>query len=97
MTRKITAKVPGPLPISFKDFAKNPVVGTMFLVIVGISALYVDIRGTFKEQIGNQEIKIEKLETRVDMLSNQLRITDSSLSAASSKLNVLQSLGKIPK
>ena len=30
-----------PLPISFKDFSKNPVVGTMFLVIVGISVLYI--------------------------------------------------------
>ena len=32
-----------PLPISFKDFAKNPIVGTLFVVLIGISYLYVDI------------------------------------------------------
>ena len=56
-----------PLPISFKDFSKNPVVGTMFLVIVGISVLYIDIRGTFNNQIEGQGRKIEKLETRVSL------------------------------
>ena len=53
-----------PLPISFKDFSKNPVVGTMFLVIIGISVLYIDIRGTFNNQIEGQGRKIEKLETK---------------------------------
>ena len=33
-----------PLPISFKDFAKNPIVGTLFLVLIAISYLYIDVR-----------------------------------------------------
>jgi hypothetical protein len=31
-----------PLPISFKEFSKNPVVGMLFLCICGISYLYID-------------------------------------------------------
>jgi len=42
------------LPVSFKDFAKNPVVATLFIVLCGISALYIDVRSTFKDQITSQ-------------------------------------------
>ncbi len=43
-----------PLPISFKDFAKQPIVGTLFVVLIGISYLYIDIKGTFQGQIQSQ-------------------------------------------
>jgi hypothetical protein len=89
--------VGNPLPISFKDFAKNPVVGTMFLVIVGISVLYIDIRSNFKEQIESNVRKVEKLEQRVDGCQDMLRRTDSSLSSANSKLQTLNDLGAIRK
>ena len=39
-----------PLPISFKEFAKNPVVGTLFIVLIAIGYLYVDVKTTFKDQ-----------------------------------------------
>jgi hypothetical protein len=64
----IKENVTNPLPISFKDFSKNPVVGTMFLVIIGISALYIDIRSTFHDQIEKQGIKIEQLESKMDAM-----------------------------
>ena len=60
-----------PLPISFKDFAKNPIVGTLFLVIVGISALYVDIRSNFNSRIDDQEYRIKNLEFK-DSLKTQV-------------------------
>jgi hypothetical protein len=86
-----------PLPISYKDFSKNPVVGTMFLVIIGISVLYIDIKGTFNNQIEGQGRKIEKLESRVDLVSDALRRCDSSLASATTKLSTLEQLGKIQK
>jgi hypothetical protein len=84
-----------PLPISFKDFAKNPVVGTIFLALIGISYLYIDVRNTFTDQIERQNGKIDKMEIKVDACTNQLRRSDSLLSASSSKIMVLQQLGQI--
>jgi len=82
-------------PISFKEFSKNPVVGTMFIVLLAIGYLYVDIRGVFEEQSLKQEKRIEKLETKVDVLSSLLRVTDSALSSANTKIITLEMLGDI--
>lgn len=90
-------KVTNPLPINFKEFSKNPVVGTMFIVIVGISALYIDIRSTFHSQIEAQGNKIEKLENKMDTMSQSLIKCESAMSGASAKLSTLESLGKIEK
>jgi hypothetical protein len=82
-------------PISFKEFSKNPVVGTMFIVLIAIGYLYVDIRGVFEEQSTKQEKRIEKLENKVDVLTSTLRITDSALSSANTKIITLEMLGNI--
>jgi hypothetical protein len=93
----VKQNVTNPLPISFKDFSKNPVVGTMFLVIIGISALYIDIRSTFHDQINNQGAKIEKLEQKMDAMGQSLIKCESAMSGANAKLSTLESLGKIEK
>lgn len=83
------------LPVSFKDFAKNPIVATLFIVLCGISALYIDVRSTFKDQITSQGVKVEKLDEKVDIMQVALRRCDSSLASATAKLSTLESLGKI--
>lgn len=90
--KKVSAN---PLPISFKEFSKNPIVGTLFLVLVAISYLYIDVRSTFTDQISKQDIKISAMEKKVDLCTDQLRKSDSLLSASTSKIMVLQQLGKI--
>ena len=82
-------------PISFKEFAKEPVKGLLFIVLIAISYLYIDGKINYKSQIDKQGQKIEVLETKVETLTNQLRRSDSALSAAVSKITVLQELGKI--
>jgi hypothetical protein len=72
-------------------------VGTLFVVLIAIGYLYIDVRSTFQGQAKNQDVKIEKLETRLDMVTNALRRCDSSLAAASTKLSTLEQLGKIQK
>jgi hypothetical protein len=84
-------------PVTFKEFSKNPVVGTMFLVIIGISGLYVDIRTTFNKQIDGQGSKIEKMEVKVDMLTDAVRRADSALSSTTTKISTLEQLGAIQK
>lgn len=82
-------------PISFKEFSKDPVKGLLFIVLLAIGYLYVDIKLSNKEFQEGQNKKIELLEVKVDQLTLQLRKSDSALSAATSKIKVLQELGKI--
>lgn len=82
-------------PISFKEFAKEPVKGLMFICIIAVGYLYVDIKMSNSSQQKSLNEKITKLEIKVDQLTDQLRKSDSALSAAASKIAVLQELGKI--
>ena len=97
MAIKEKVNLTNPLPLPFKDFSKNPVVGTMFLVIIGISVLYIDIRGNFNSQLESQSAKIEKLEQKMDAMGQSLIKCESAMSGASAKLSTLESLGKIEK
>jgi hypothetical protein len=82
-------------PISFKEFAKEPVKGLMFICIIAVGYLYVDIKMSNSSAQKSQNEKIEKMEVKVDRLTDALRKSDSTLSAAASKIAVLQELGKI--
>jgi hypothetical protein len=82
-------------PISFKEFSKDPVKGLLFIVLIAIGYLYVDIKMSNKDIVAKQDAKIVTLETKVDLLSTQLRRSDSALAAAVSKISLLQQLGKI--
>jgi hypothetical protein len=83
------------MPISFKDFSKDPVKGMLFLVLLAIGYLYVDGKMNYTSQIETQAKRIQVLEVRIENLGNQLRRSDSTLAAAESKIAVLQQLGKI--
>jgi len=83
------------LPISFEQFSKDPVKGFLFITLIAIGYLYVDQKMQYTEQIERQGSKIEKLEAKIDALSMQLKRSDSLLSATTSKILVLQELGKI--
>jgi hypothetical protein len=82
-------------PINFKEFSKDPVKGLLFIVLLAIGYLYLDIKLSNKEIQDKHNQKIEVLEVKVDRITNQLRKSDSALSAAVSKITVLQELGKI--
>lgn len=95
-TKETTAvKAPSLMPISFKDFSKDPVKGLLFIVLIAIGYLYVDGKMNYTNQIATQSKKIEVMEIRLENLSNQLRRSDSTLASAESKIAVLQQLGKI--
>jgi len=90
MDKKISA-----LPISFEQFSKDPVKGFLFITLIAIGYLYVDQKLMYTEQIESLGSKIEKLEAKIDALGIQLKRSDSLLSATTSKILVLQELGKI--
>ena len=93
ITEKATEAIK--MPISFKQFSKNPVIGTLFIVLIAIGYLYIDVRKTFTDQASSQAVKIEKLEVKDEALHDAVRKLDSSLSSANSKLSTLEQLGKI--
>ena len=82
-------------PLSFSEFAKQPVKGIMFLCLIAIGYLYVDLKINYNSQIEKQGARIESLEHKIDVLTEQLRRSDSLLSASASKIRTLQELGKI--
>ncbi len=82
-------------PISFSEFSKEPVKGVMFLCLVAVGYLYIDLKLNYNKQIEKQGEKIEILESKIDILTQQLRRSDSTLAASTSKLMLLQELGKI--
>jgi len=96
-TKKVVENISNTVkpPITFSEFSKEPVKGLLFIVIIAIGYLYVDSKVNYNSQIEKQGQKILILETKIDALTNQLRRSDSALSAAVSKITVLQELGKI--
>lgn len=83
------------MPVSFKDFAKNPVVGTLFIAICGIGYMYMDSKNQNDSIIEAQNKKIFVLEVKVDKLVERVRVSDSMMSSAQAKIKTLQELGKI--
>ena len=86
---------PVPGIMDFKTFAKNPIVATLFLVLCGISGLYLDIRSTFQSQAKSQDFRIEKVENRLDLVQEALRRSDSAKAVSTTQLKTLQELGAI--
>ena len=84
-------------PISFKEFSKDPVKGLMFICIIAVGYLYVDIKMSNEKNVGKQDVIIEKLEAKVDTLQFQVVKLVGESSALNSKIQVLESLNKIPQ
>lgn len=81
--------------ITFKEFVKQPILAILFVLLCAIGYLYVDQKLFYNAQIEAQGQKIEKLELKVEQLTEQLRKSDSTYSAVASRLATLQELGKI--
>jgi archaellum component FlaF (FlaF/FlaG flagellin family) len=84
-------------PITFKEFSKDPVKGLMFICIIAVGYLYVDIKMSNTSIVGKQDARIENLETKVDTLQNQVVNLVGEASAKNAKLEMLESLNKLPQ
>jgi len=83
------------LPISFEQFAKDPVKGLLFLCVVAIGYLYVDNKMNYQDQVENCESRTIVLEKKVDYLTSRLSRTDSSLAVAVTKLKIIAQVNDI--
>ena len=84
-------KTPGLPTFTFDQFTKNPVGAIAIICLLAVSWLYVDLRGTYKEQIAISNQKIEKLEYKIDQLQVSIKKSDSALAAAITELRILNS------
>jgi hypothetical protein len=80
------------MPISFKEFAKDPVKGLLFLVIIAVGYLYVDNKTNYTSQIEKCDVNVEKLTNKVDLLDERLKKSDSTLARAAAKLEMLSEI-----
>lgn len=83
------------LPISYKDFAKDPVKGILFIALSAIGYLYVDNKMNYQGQIEMCYDKTVELEKKVEMLTYRVSKSDSALAVATTKLKILTQLNKI--
>lgn len=82
------------LPINFEQFSKDPVKGLLFLVLMAVGYLYVDNKMNYQGQVENCGKTVEKLQTKVDVLEERLRKSDSTLARAAAKLEILNEVSK---
>ena len=59
-------------PVSFKEFASDPVKAILFLAVIAIMYLYIDNKVVYQDVIIAQGVRIEKLEGQVEILTNKL-------------------------
>jgi hypothetical protein len=83
------------LPISFKEFSKDPVKGVLFITLLAIGYLYVDNKMNYQGQIEMCYEKTIQLDKRVETLTYRVSKSDSALAVAATKLMILTKLNKI--
>jgi len=80
------------LPVSFEQFAKDPLKAIMFLVVCAVGYLYVDNKMNLTSQIEKCDKNVEQVYKKVDILEDRLRKSDSTLARAGAKLEMLSEI-----
>jgi outer membrane murein-binding lipoprotein Lpp len=80
------------MPISFKEFSKDPVKGLLFLVVLAVGYLYIDNKMNYISQIDKCSVNVEQLTKKVDLLDERLKKSDSTLARAAAKLEMLDQI-----
>ena len=78
------------LPITFEQFSKDPTKGLLFLVIVSIGYLYVDIKLSNSDLIGKYDERVAGQDQKIELLTEHVRRSDSTLGYMISKVEMLQ-------
>ena len=80
------------LPVSFEQFAKDPLKAIMFLVVCAVVYLYVDNKMNLNAQIEKCDKNVQELNVKTDILEERLRKSDSTLARAGAKLEMLSEI-----
>jgi hypothetical protein len=77
-------------PITFEQFSKDPTKGLLFLVIVAIGYLYIDIKLSNSNLIGKYDDRVAGLDQKIELLTEHVRKSDSTLGYMISKVEMFQ-------
>jgi hypothetical protein len=80
------------LPVSFEQFAKDPLKAIMFLVVCAVGYLYVDNKMNLNAQIEKCDKNLQELNLKTDILEERLRKSDSTLARAGAKLEMISEI-----
>jgi len=83
------------MPVSYKEFAKDPVKALLFIALSAIGYLYIDNKMNYQGQVEQCYEKTLTLETKVENLTYKVNKSDSALAVATTKLKILTQLNKI--
>ena len=83
------------MPVSYKEFKKDPVKALLFITLSAIGYLYIDNKMNYQDQVEICQERTVELEDKVDKLTYRMMKSDSSLAVAATKLKVLAQLNKI--
>jgi len=84
------------LPISFDQFKKNPIAAVAFCMLIAVGYLYFDQKSIAEASMEECRNETKQLKIIVYDLQEKYRKSDSMMSAANSKITILQQLNKIP-
>lgn len=59
-------------PISFEQFKSNPIAAIAFISVLAVGYLFYELRASHEEQLNNQNIRIEQLESKIDDYEDKL-------------------------
>jgi putative Mn2+ efflux pump MntP len=77
------------LPISYKEFLKNPIMAIFFMAIIGLTYMYRENKSAYKEIIKTYKEDKTKYEIRISFLERENRFKDSVIFAIATKIEVL--------
>ena len=83
------------MPVSYKEFKKDPVKALLFITLSAIGYLYIDNKMNYQGQVEACQEKTVVLEDKVEKITERMIKSDSALAVATTKLKILTQLNKI--
>lgn len=93
--KKIEVSAPK-FPVTFEQFKNNPIAAVSFCMLIAVGYLYFDQKTMAASSMDECRKETKELKAIVLDLQEKYRRSDSMMSAANSKIMVLQQLNKIP-
>ena len=83
------------LPVSFKEFSKDPSKALMYLMLFAVVFLYVRMENQDNTINTGCEARLTKCETRLERMATSLKTQDSLVASLVSEMNTYKKLGVI--
>ena len=83
------------MPVSYKEFKKDPVKALLFITLSAIGYLYIDNKMNYQGQVEACQERTVVLENKVENITERMIKSDSALAVATTKLKILTQLNKI--